>query len=235
METRLYVALTSGELQRGKNLLDELAGLPLGIKVGLELFVDRGPGLLEEIRSRGFPLFLDLKFHDIPFTVEGAVEAACRYSPSLLNVHASGGRIMMEKAAAAARGYGGDTRVLAVTVLTSLGSSDLEEVGIPGEPAGMVTRMAVAAMESGLSGVVCSPMEASAVRDATSADFLIVTPGVRPSGSPMDDQKRTATPFEAVKAGATSLVAGRPVTRASRPREAAESLLSEINLAFSES
>ncbi|OPL17979.1 MAG: hypothetical protein AVO35_07405 [Candidatus Aegiribacteria sp. MLS_C] len=234
METRLYVALTSEELKRDRSLLEELAGLPLGMKVGLELFVGMGPGLLEDIRERGFPLFLDLKFHDIPYTVEGAVRAACAYSPSLLNVHASGGRRMMEKAAEAAGVSGGGTRVLAVTVLTSLGADDLEDVGIPGEPAGMVARMAIAAMESGLSGVVCSPAEASAVREATSPDFLIVTPGVRPSDSPMDDQKRTATPFEAVKAGATSLVVGRPVTRASRPREAAESLLSEINLAFSE-
>ncbi|MFO8184638.1 MAG: orotidine-5'-phosphate decarboxylase [Candidatus Aegiribacteria sp.] len=231
METRLYIALTSREMAGRKLILDELAGLPLGIKVGLELFVSQGPALLEEIRKADFPLFLDLKFHDIPFTVEGAVRSACRFEPELLNVHASGGMEMMRAAAEAVEG---DTRLLAVTVLTSLSGDDLHRAGFRGSPEELVTGMAMAAREAGIHGVVCSPLEASAVRDAAGPDFLIVTPGVRPAGAGMDDQKRTSTPFEAVKAGATSLVAGRPVTLAKDPRSAAESLLSEINLAFSE-
>ena len=231
MQTRLYVALTSREMAGGKTLLEELAGLPLGMKVGLELFTGKGPGLLDDIGEAGFPVFLDLKFHDIPFTVAGAVRAACGFEPELLNVHASGGREMMKAAAEAAEG---DTRVLAVTVLTSLSGKDMREMGIEADPADMVTSLAVSAMESGLHGVVCSPLEAAAVRKATGPDFMIVTPGVRPSGSSSNDQKRTSTPFQAVKAGADALVVGRPITMADDPRTAAESILSEMNLAFSE-
>ncbi|MBN2586947.1 MAG: orotidine-5'-phosphate decarboxylase [Candidatus Fermentibacteraceae bacterium] len=231
METRLYVALTSRDIAGGSNLLGTLAGLPVGMKVGLELFVSRGPSLLDEIRDAGFPLFLDLKFHDIPHTVAGAVRSACRYAPSLLNIHASGGMEMMRAAADAVRG---DTRILAVTVLTSLSGRDLSLVGLRGDPAAMVTRMAEAARDSGIHGVVCSPMEASAVREVTGPDFLIVTPGIRPAGSDKGDQKRTSTPLEAVMAGATALVVGRPVTMALEPRSAAESLLSEIKPAFGE-
>jgi orotidine-5'-phosphate decarboxylase len=231
METRLYVALTSREMADGMDFLRTMAGLPIGMKVGLELFVSRGPSLLEEIRDAGFPLFLDLKFHDIPYTVAGAVRSACRYAPSLLNIHASGGIEMMRAAADAVEG---DARILAVTVLTSLSGGDLSLVGLRGDPAVLVARMAEAARDSGIHGVVCSPMEASAVREVTGPDFLIVTPGIRPAGSEKDDQKRTSTPLEAVRAGATALVVGRPVTMAREPRFAAESLLGEINLAFGE-
>lgn len=227
--TRLYVAVTSREMANMKALFEELSGLPVGLKVGLELFVKEGPFLLEEIRKAGFPLFLDLKFHDIPFTVAGAVRSACRYEPELINIHASGGFEMMKAAADAVEG---ETRILAVTVLTSLSSEDINFLGFDGEPSDLVKKMAVSAKDAGIHGVVCSPLEAAIVREATDPDFQIVTPGVRPSGTSKDDQKRTATPFDAIMAGATSLVVGRPVTMAEKPRGAAESILDEISQAL---
>ncbi len=227
--TRLYVAVTSREIANMKALFEELEGLPVGLKVGLELFVKEGPFLLDKIRETGFPMFLDLKFHDIPFTVAGAVRSACRFEPELINVHASGGFEMMKAAADAVEGK---TRILAVTVLTSLSSKDLDFLGFDGKPADLVSRMAVSAREAGIHGVVCSPLEAATVRDSTGKDFLIVTPGVRPSGTSKDDQKRTATPFDAIMAGATSLVVGRPITQAENPRGAAESILDEISRAL---
>ena len=229
-DTRLYVAVTSRETENMKELYKELAGLPVGLKVGLELIVKKGPSFLEEIKGAGFPLFLDLKFHDIPFTVAGAVKSSCHFEPELINIHASGGFEMMK---AASEALEGKTRILAVTVLTSLSSNDLEYLGFEGEPSDLVKRMAVSAQKAGIHGVVCSPLEAALVRQATDSDFLIVTPGVRPSGASKDDQKRTATPFDAITDGATALVVGRPITLAPSPREAAESILDEIAQALS--
>ena len=227
--TRLYIAMTSHEMANIKAFFEELAGLPVGLKVGLELFVKEGPSLLETIRRAGFPVFLDLKFHDIPFTVAGAVRSACCYEPELINVHASGGFEMMKAAADAVEGR---TRILAVTVLTSLSSKDLDFLGFEREPSDLVSRMAVSARDAGIHGVVCSPLEAAMVREATGQDFLIVTPGVRPSGTSKDDQKRTATPFDAIMSGATALVVGRPITQSDNPRGAAESILDEISRAL---
>lgn len=220
--------MTSRETADMQALFDQLAGLPVGIKVGLELFVKEGPSLLNEICGAGFQLFLDLKFHDIPFTVAGAVRSACSFEPELINIHASGGFEMMKAASDAATGK---TRILAVTVLTSLSSTDLGSLGFAGETSDLVKRMAVSAKMAGIHGVVCSPLEAAIVRQSTDPDFLIVTPGIRPSGSSKDDQKRTATPFDAIMAGATALVVGRPVTLAENPRRAAESILDEIKQA----
>ena len=228
LDIELYAAVTSREIHSDGDFLEKLAGLPLGLKVGLELFVKEGPRLMDRLREAGYPLFLDLKFHDIPHTVAGAVRSACRFEPSLLNVHASGGFEMMK---AAAEAVSGDTRLLAVTVLTSLSGEDLEVTGFRGEPSELVVSMALKAKEAGVHGVVCSPLEAGSVREAAGDDFVIVTPGIRPSGADRNDQKRTATPFDAVKAGANALVVGRPITRAENPRMAAESLISEINLA----
>ena len=228
-DTRLYIAVTSRETANMKALYKELAGLSVGLKVGLELFVKEGPSFLEEIKGAGFPLFLDLKFHDIPFTVAGAVKSACRFEPELINIHASGGFQMMKAASDAVTG---NTKILAVTVLTSLSSEDLEYLGFEGKPSDLVKRMAVSASTAGIHGVVCSPLEAALVRQATDSDFLIVTPGVRPSGASKDDQKRTATPYDAIMDGATALVVGRPITQAQNPRGAAESILNEISQAL---
>jgi len=226
--TRLFVAATSGDLAGEAPLLGRLAGLPLGVKVGLELFVTEGPELVRRVRGEGFPVFLDLKFHDIPFTVAGAVGAACALRPELLNVHASGGPGMMAAAARAAADAGGATRLLAVTILTSLSADDLGRLGIAGSPEEAVARLALMAREAGMHGVVCSPEEIAAVRRVAGTDFLVVTPGVRPAGAPLGDQKRVATPAEAMRLGASSLVVGRPVTAAPDPRAAAEAVLEEM-------
>jgi orotidine-5'-phosphate decarboxylase len=228
-ETRLYIALTSDFADDAAGMLSPLTGLPLGVKVGLELFVRKGPGLVRELRRAGFPVFLDLKFHDIPFTVGGAVRSACELEPAIVNVHASGG-IEMMKAAAGARS--GHTRVIAVTVLTSMDGSDLELLGTCCTPLELVSRLASAARDCGLDGVVCSPLEASAVRSSTDVDFLIVTPGIRPAGSDSGDQKRIMTPAMAIRAGASALVVGRPVTGAADPAAAARSILAEIDEAL---
>ena len=227
-DTRLFVAVTGADFEDGRSILQRLEGLPLGIKVGLELFVSRGPGLVERIRDAGFSVFLDLKFHDIPFTVAGAVKSACSLGPELVNVHASGGPDMLRAAAEAAAGSPGGTKVLAVTVLTSLSDRDLALMGVQGGSAGTVGRLARMAMDSGIHGVVCSPREAALVREAAGDDFIIVTPGIRPAGAPMNDQKRVATPKEAVRMGATALVVGRPITASPDPGKAARAILHEI-------
>jgi orotidine-5'-phosphate decarboxylase len=230
--SRLYVAVTGSDVDSG--LLDRLSDLPVGVKIGLELFTARGPSLPELVKDMGFSLFLDLKFHDIPFTVAGAVRSACSLEPDLMNVHGMGGMDMMRAAAEAAAP---PSRVIAVTLLTSLDSEDLREIGMEVESMkDTVVSIALRAKEAGLSGVVCSPLEAAAVRESAGEGFLIVTPGIRPSapeGSRIaDDQKRKATPFEAISRGATSLVVGRPITTADDPRAAAISIIEEINNAL---
>ncbi len=229
IDTKIWVALTSDCGKDAEGMIAPLKGLPVGVKIGLELFVKEGPGIVEKFRKMGFPVFLDLKFHDIPYTVAGAVKAACGLHPEIVNVHASGGRAMME---AAAEACAPGTRIIAVTVLTSMDESDLKLLGSAGSPLSVVESLARAAMESGLHGVVCSPLEAACVRAETSAEFLIVTPGVRPAGSKVSDQKRVMTPGEAIKAGATSLVVGRPITAAPDPAAAAGKILEEIEKAL---
>jgi len=221
----IYVALTSDCSADAAKMLDPLEGLPVGVKIGLELFVKEGPSIVGEIKKRGFPVFLDLKFHDIPFTVAGAVRSACLLEPELINVHASGGRAMME---AAADACSGTTKIIAVTVLTSMDRSDLKLTGSEFTPLQAVASLARAAKESGLHGVVCSPLEASTVRSAAGENFIIVTPGVRPRGASSFDQKRIMTPSEAIMAGATSLVVGRPITGAADPAAALCAILQEI-------
>lgn len=229
---RLFVALTSESGSGAAALTEPLRGLPLGIKIGLELFTRFGPRLVRDLVETGFEVFLDLKFHDIPHTVAGAVRSACSLGPSILNVHASGGMEMMRAAAAAAEGS--SARVIAVTVLTSLDRNDLELLGTAADPGSSVLRLAGAARAAGLAGAVCSPLEASAVRRECGAGFLIVTPGIRPGGSPQGDQKRVATAREAILAGADVLVVGRPVTGAPDPGLAAAALIDEIAAALGE-
>ncbi|PIE52507.1 orotidine-5'-phosphate decarboxylase [Candidatus Fermentibacteria bacterium] len=228
-DTRIYVALTSSCGSDAREMLQPLLGCPVGVKVGLELFLREGPPIVENLKDMGFPVFLDLKFHDIPYTVAGAVQSACTLEPDILNIHASGGMQMMK---AAAEAVTGKTKLIAVTVLTSMDSEDLRLLGSESEPLEAVVRLAGAAHRCGLHGVVCSPLEASAVRKATDDDFLIVTPGVRPAGSASGDQKRIMTPCDAVKAGATALVVGRPITAASDPGAAVKAILSEIEQAL---
>jgi orotidine-5'-phosphate decarboxylase len=207
-------------------------------KVGLELFVAEGPELLREFERRGLRVFLDLKFHDIPNTVAGAVRSAARYGAFLVNVHALAGSEAMKRAAEAAR-EGAKTagreppKVIAVTVLTSHGPETLGELGISGTPAEAVLRFARLAKASGLDGVVASPEEASAIR-ALWPEGLVVTPGVRPLSAAADDQVRVATPGGAIRAGADYLVVGRPIRAAADPAVAADAIAREVAEALQE-
>lgn len=226
---RVFVALTSDCGTGAGGMLERLRGLPVGMKVGLELFTREGPDIVTRIRDLGFQVFLDLKFHDIPHTVAGAVRSACLLRPDIMNVHASGGMAMMRAAAEAAHG---NTMVIAVTVLTSLDAGDLALLA-PGLTPGTVSlTLAAAAREAGLHGVVCSPHEARSIRDAAGEGFFVITPGVRPSDASADDQKRVMTPGGAIRSGADSLVVGRPVTDAADPRRAAAEILQEIETAL---
>jgi orotidine-5'-phosphate decarboxylase len=201
-------------------------------KVGLQLFTAEGPRAVQEIAGLGFEIFLDLKFHDIPNTVAGAVAAAANLPKvHLVNVHALGGVAMMRAAREALAGRKKRPALLGVTLLTSLDQAALRRVGIGGPPATRVVALALLAKEAGLDGVVASAQEAQAIRLACGPKFLIVVPGVRPAGADLNDQSRVATPAEAIRAGASYLVVGRPVTAAKDPRAAARAIAKEISLA----
>jgi orotidine-5'-phosphate decarboxylase len=197
------------------------------LKVGLEAFVSEGPSLVAEA-AKISRVFLDLKFHDIPNTVAGAVAAGARSGASLLNVHASGGRAMLEAARKALPDGAGRPRLVAVTLLTSLDAKALADLPIAGHPEGIARRLALLAKDCGLDGVVCSPTDLTVIRAACGPDFLTVVPGIRPSGAAAGDQKRIATPREAITAGADILVVGRPITAATHPGAALDALLGEI-------
>ena len=204
-----------------------------GLKVGLEFLTALGPGAVKEIVSLGKPVFADTKFHDIPNTVAGAARAVAALGIAMFNVHASGGVAMMRAAKEAAASVDPNVKAIAVTVLTSMDDTDLSAVGQPAA-ADQVVRLARLAQSSGLDGVVCSPREIAAVRAACGADFLIVTPGIRPAGADLADQRRVATPEGALKAGADVLVVGRPITAAADPAKAAAAIhagLSVLKLA----
>nr|WP_222932261.1 orotidine-5'-phosphate decarboxylase [Allochromatium humboldtianum] len=187
------------------------------LKVGKELFTRLGPAFVERLQRLGFEIFLDLKFHDIPNTVAAACAAAADLGVWMVNVHVSGGRAMMEAARERLSRYERPPLLIGVTVLTSLDRADLDAIGCPGEPRERVLALATLAHESGLDGIVCSPLEASPVRAALGRDFRLVTPGVRPAGAASGDQKRVMTPAEALAAGADYLVIGRPITQAPDP------------------
>ena len=198
------------------------------VKVGKELFVAAGPSVVAGLQERGFEVFLDLKFHDIPNTVAGACRAASRLGVWMLNVHASGGEAMMRAAREAIAGVQRPPLLIGVTILTSLGDADLAKVGFGGGAEENVTRLARLARASGLDGVVCSAREAPALRRATGADFTLVAPGVRLPDAGADDQSRTVSPGEAVKLGADYLVVGRPITQAADPAAALESIRNSL-------
>jgi orotidine-5'-phosphate decarboxylase len=230
---RVFVALDFPDAAKALAMADRLDPAQCGVKIGKELFVAAGPDLVRTLVSRGFPVFLDLKFHDIPNTVAGACAAATRLGVGMLNVHASGGRAMLKAAREAvdraARGGGTPAPLLvAVTVLTSLGDTDVREVGFTDSAAALAVRMARLARDCGLDGVVCSAQEAPAMRDACGPAFRLVTPGIRLAGGDANDQVRIVTPEAAVAAGADYLVIGRPITQAPDPRAA----LSAINAAI---
>jgi len=236
----LIVALDFDSLSSAVKFAKQVADLVGMFKIGNQLFTAAGPAAVKEVSALGAGIFLDLKFHDIPNTVAGAVlSAAAMTGVQLVNVHALGGKAMLEAAVQAISAgvpMGADRpRLLAVTILTSMDQKTMKEVGLAGAPKLRVTKLAQLAKKTGVDGVVASVQEARAIRKACGRDFLIVTPGVRPkekpSASEHDDQARTATPTEAIRAGADFLVVGRPILAASDPRAAAQSIVEEIGAA----
>ncbi len=230
----ILVALDVESAAKAIELAEQLRGAVGGYKIGKQLFTAAGPAMVRELTSRGDRVFLDLKFHDIPNTVAGAVQAAVATGAWMVNVHASGGTAMMTAAAEAARKSAdalGRPRplVIGVTVLTSMTDAMLAEVGVARSVINHVVHLAQLAKAAGLDGVVASPQETRAIRDACGPDFQIVTPGIRPADQQgKDDQARTLTPAEAIAAGATYLVIGRPITGAPNPREAAERIAATL-------
>jgi orotidine-5'-phosphate decarboxylase len=223
---RLIAALDVATADEARALVDRLSGKVGMFKIGSQLFTAAGPQLVREIVGRGEKVFLDLKYHDIPHTVAEAVGEAGLLGVSLMTVHALGGKAMIEAAVGALPAVG--SRVLAVTVLTSHDQASLGEIGLPGAVPETVQRLARLAQEARADGVVASPLEAGLVRGACGPDFLIVTPGIRPSGASADDQARAATPAAASKACADYLVVGRPISQAPDPAAAAAAIVREM-------
>jgi orotidine-5'-phosphate decarboxylase len=233
MENRIFAALDTTNVEEAVALAKRLKGSVGGVKLGLEFFSANGAGGVRTVARAGLPIFLDLKFHDIPNTVAGAVRAVVKLRPKILNVHAAGGPAMMRAAAEAAREAAETLKapcplVIAVTVLTSLDNNDLEAVGQQGPAADQVLRLARLTQDCGLDGVVCSPQETAGVRAACGPDFKLIVPGIRPSLSLSNDQKRTSNPSEAVSAGADYLVIGRPITKAPDPAAAARAMAAAL-------
>jgi orotidine-5'-phosphate decarboxylase len=229
VKERIIVALDTDSPDAALSVVKALAGEVGLFKVGMELFPRGGPDLVRRIRGAGADVFLDLKFHDIPNTVAGAVRSAAALGVTFATVHALGGREMLARAAEAARGTG--TTVLAVTVLTSLDDSDLSEAGFSSSPAETVLRLAGMAVREGIGGIVCSAREVAAVRELAGKSAVLVTPGVRLPEDEVLDQKRVVTPYDAIRNGADYLVVGRPITKAADPVAAARRFAAEMKSA----
>jgi orotidine-5'-phosphate decarboxylase len=229
LNSALCIALDTPDLARARGLAHEVAGVAGMVKIGMEFFYAHGATGYGAVAAAGVPIFLDLKLHDIPNTVAGALGALMQLDPrpAVVNVHAAGGPAMMQ---AAADAVGGRSKVIAVTVLTSLSDGDLTRIGFdPARPAaGLAVSLARLAQDSGLDGVVCSPVDLPGIRAACGPDFLTVVPGLRPQDSQAGDQKRIATPAEAWAAGADILVIGRPITAAPDPACAARDILATL-------
>jgi orotidine-5'-phosphate decarboxylase len=224
----LIIALDYPSLDAALCMADQLDPARCRVKVGKELFTRSGPAVLEALHGRGFEVFLDLKFHDIPNTVASAVQAAAEQGVWMVNVHAGGGRKMMQAAAERLQAQRLQTHLIAVTVLTSMSAEDLGEVGVTASPAEQVERLARLAQDSGMQGVVCSAQEAKALNTCCGKEFLKVTPGIRPSFAAANDQQRIMTPSAAMQAGSTHLVVGRPVTDAPDPMAALAAIDAEL-------
>lgn len=231
---RIFVALDMADVAGARAMAAQVAGLAGGVKLGLEFFMAQGPaGIRAAMDGLELPLFLDLKLHDIPNTVAGAVRSVAPLAPKFLTVHAGGGPAML-RAAADAAGEAADRlgvprmRILAVTVLTSLNEQDLEAVGQRGPVADQVLRLADTARAAGVDGIVCSPAEIAPVRARLGRELVLMVPGIRPAWAAANDQKRIMTPREAVEAGADHLVIGRPITAAPDPAEAARRIAAEL-------
>lgn len=234
MPNPVYVALDTTNVNQAADLATKLKGLVGGVKLGLEFFTANGPSGIEAVTELGMPVFLDLKFHDIPNTVAGAMRGIAPLAPRFTTIHASGGFAMMKAAVDAAK-LGAEksdrprVKVLAVSILTSMDQSAMESVGVTVSVLEQVKRLAVLAQASGVDGLVCSPHEVETVRSMVGDSMTLVVPGIRPAWAEAGDQKRVMTPKQAMQRGADLLVIGRPITAASYPAEAAQRILEELN------
>jgi len=227
-DPKIIVALDYPDAAAALALVARLQPSLCRLKVGKELFTVAGPQLLEQLMQRGFEIFLDLKFHDIPNTTAQACKAAASLGVWMVNVHASGGRKMMETARDALAHFANPPKLIAVTVLTSMAPTDLAEIGISVTPAEQVLRLAKLTQASGLDGVVCSAQEAAILRQYLGSNFCLVTPGIRPADAAADDQSRIMTPRAALENGASYLVIGRPITKAADPLLALQTISKEL-------
>ena len=224
----IIVALDAKSQYDALKIAEQLDPALCRLKVGKELFTHEGSSVVKALHDKGFEVFLDLKFHDIPNTTAQAVCAAADMGVWMVNVHASGGRKMMETCVERLKSGNYNTQLIAVTVLTSMGREDLRDLGLDIEPFEQVKRLANLTKDSGLDGVVCSAQEAKMLRETLGSDFSLVTPGIRPEGSNADDQKRIVTPKQAMLDGATHLVIGRPITQSANPGQTLKDILSTI-------
>ena len=224
----IIVALDAKSQCDALTIAEQLDPALCRVKVGKELFTHEGPTVVKALHDKGFEVFLDLKFHDIPNTTAQAVCAAADLGVWMVNVHASGGRKMMETCVERLKAGNYQTQLIAVTVLTSMGREDLKDIGLDIEPFQQVQRLAKLTKESGLDGVVCSAQEAKMLRETLGQDFALVTPGIRPDGSNADDQKRIVTPKQAMLDGSTHMVIGRPITKSDNPRQMLKDILATL-------
>lgn len=230
---RIYCALDTVDVDAAVAIAHKLIGAVGGIKLGLEFFCANGADGYKRVSEVGLPIFLDLKFHDIPNTVAGAIRAVAPLAPRILTIHTQGGPEMMRRAADAAREEADKhgvvkPSIVGVTILTSLDGADLNAIGVNDAVSDQVARLAALAADNGLDGMVCSPKEIATARTVTRPDFKLVVPGIRPVGAAVGDQKRVMTPADAVKAGADVLVIGRPITQADDPAAAARSIAAQL-------
>ena len=232
LDPKIVIALDYANAQDALSFVEQLDPTLCRLKVGKELFTAAGPQLIEMLIAKGFGVFLDLKFHDIPSTVAKACEAASRLGVWMLNVHASGGSAMMESAREGVDRSGHQPILIAVTVLTSMNQQMLNETGVAGTVADQVLNLAKLTQQSGLDGVVCSAQEAPTLRKALGDKFCLVTPGIRPADAALDDQSRVVTPSQALALGSSYLVIGRPITHAKNPLEALTKIHEEIILSL---
>ena len=225
---RLIVALDVPNASAAIELVDRLEGTCAWFKVGLELFVAAGPAVLEPLIARGYSIFLDLKFHDIPNTVAGAVRSAASLGVRMMTIHALGGPTMLTAARSAIDGISNPPELLAVTILTSMDVDQVSAIGLKRQPSEQVELLARMGLKSGIRGFVCSPHEVGKLRNLTGPEGVLVIPGIRPAGAETGDQKRIATPADALRDGASYLVVGRPITQSPNPAQAADAILHEM-------
>jgi len=228
MQSPIIIALDYPNESTALSLVEKLDPTQCRLKVGKEMFTRLGPQFVEKLIHLGFEIFLDLKYHDIPNTVAAACDAAGDLGVWMINLHTSGGRRMMEAAADRLSKHQNPPLLVGVTILTSLSQDELREIGFPGSPSENVLRLARLAESCGLDGVVCSPLEAAEIRQATNPSFILVTPGVRPKSASLDDQRRVMTPADAIQAGADYLVIGRPITASPDPTASLANINNEI-------